>query len=127
MDYWVFIFASERNIELAPLKTWRELLKFSDVVKGKVVEMPPNLPMEAFPRAIPGFNTMMIRFRCEDPSDKPWTAWTSALLPWLLLSSNDGAGSALNEFAHHAANDEILAGFRVWLVENRNLLFEPMD
>ncbi len=127
MDYWIFVFNCLRDLREQPLRSWDAFREILDPIRDSIVEITPGISFETFPRAVPGYNVHMVRFRrVPDEGPEPPKAWAETGLPWLLLGARP-RHEAPATLAHSQVDVALGAEFRYWLRSNLHVLHEPLE
>ena len=127
VNYWVFVFNSLRNVEVAPTKAFQEFHKIVSALQDLLVCNTPGVEFETFTQAVPGYQTHMIRFEWSGASHQhPAENWKSIKLPWLLLKESSTPLTTECVYRHGIGQD-IETGFQTWLSSNRQFLWDPYD
>lgn len=127
MDHWVFVFHRWRDLREQPVGGWYAFRDILDSVRPHLVETTPGTAFETFPRAVPGYNVHMVRFRWS-PEDgpPPSHAWTEAGIPWLLLGTRTPRQAPVT-LARSRVDAALDAEFRYWLRNHLHVLHEPLE
>ena len=125
-DFWIFVLNPLDKDGCPSMRGGPPFFKIMEAIREIIIETTPNTSFEAFPSALNGYNTMLIRIRPETP--KAWSIpedWETDRFPWCVFSGQ-GRPSKLTLVQKFNFQEGNWQAFLSWLDKNKRWLWKPL-